>query len=267
MKWLLSLLLVCSLGLSANSPAAATTTNYTTDLSRTVIPASSDRGTLAPIMHLSSRHMQAGESVLLTARLAATSNATRMPRMAIRIDANPIASDTLPYWTYRSPWATTNHPGEAYGTDYISVRWLFVAPETDDYTFTTRAEATTYIEPVSETELTIVPDLTYMRAQTTQPGSKSFQDASESCVGDRPHPSPDAPACTDPNELRSVHKATLYPGANRPWTVVSDLELSREYGYTPGGDSVLDIRLYVWEKTTAGFTCKTHPTKDRKSVV
>ncbi|MGH3658226.1 MAG: hypothetical protein ACRDUA_16350, partial [Micromonosporaceae bacterium] len=222
---------------STSPTTTSTSPHYTTDLLTTKIQAYRTGG-LTPVLRLPDRTMRAGERILVTARLAARSNAARMPRMAIRVDAVG-AGQVL-----RSPVKSINHDGADHGIQYISVRWLLTAPATGTYTITARAEATTYLEPVAETHLTAVQDLTYLKLSDVGQTSVTWGDDHSGCVGARSHPDPDVPECGTARSRDTALARTVNTGGATTATVLGDVELSREYGSYPGGTSAVEVTLY-----------------------
>lgn len=234
----------------ADTPPAATgtTADYTTDLLTTRIQATRSGG-LTAVLKLPPRTMRAGERILLTTRLAGRSNAVRMPRMATRIDA------VGPGETMRSPIASINHDGKAYGTQYVSVRWLFIAPTDGSYTITMRGEATTYLEPVDETQLTVVPDLTYLKVSNVGQTSVTWGDDHTGCVGAVAHPEPKIPECRTARSWTDALTQLVAKGTATTAVVIGDLELSREYGSYPGGTSRVQVTLQATPTAADGKPC------------
>ncbi|MEQ7008391.1 hypothetical protein ABN028_19655 [Actinopolymorpha sp. B17G11] len=229
---------------------AAETANYSTALAVTTLQAVEASG-LTPVLRLPARTMAKGERILLTARLAGTSNATMYPRMAVRLDA--ISGATI----LRSPVKSINHDGKAYGVQAVALRWLLTAPVDGTYAITMRGEATTYLNTAT-TRLTIDPAMTYLKASTV--GQKSIQwgETAEDCVGRVNHPAPDVAACkTKRTSTSALPKTITRPTGVKAVTVVGDVELSREYGSYPGGSSKVNVSLTVNVRTSTGKVCAT----------
>lgn len=242
------------LGLLSMNDAEASATYTATPLTAKLM--ATRTGGLTPILALPARHYDAGERVLVTARLAGTTNAVRMPRMALRADATGAA-------TVRSTTVAINHPGRASGTQYVSLRWLFVAPVAGTYTLTARAEATSYVEPVSSTYLSVVAG-SYLKTSTVDQRSTTWGPGIEECVGSRSHANPDVAACgTRDSSATVARKYVRIPSGVSRATFTADLELSREYGSYPGGDGKVRVKLYVTPQTKAGSTCRSTATASR----
>lgn len=210
-------------------------------------------GGLSPILS-TKRAMEKGERVLVTGRLAGRSNVDKYPRMAIRADA------TMPGQApVRGPVVSMNHYGRAYGTEYLTVRWLFVAPASGTWTITLRGEATTYYQ--TDIARIYAVDGTYLKLTKAHSKSSTWGPGSDACVGARAVPSPsDSSACRNPSKSVRVNRKTSAT-AGETFSVVSDLELSREYGSYPGGTSKVEITLYANQKTSSGNVCGTAVTK------
>jgi hypothetical protein len=249
-KALMTTILAAVLSLLATilpSPAnAGTTTTLTTDLVTTSLQAT-ERGGLEPIMRLAARHYDVGERVLVTSRLGGKSTVDKYPRMALRVDATGAA-------TVRGPVVSQNHYGKDAGVEYLTVRWLFVAPVAGTYTITARAEATSYYK-TAETQLLIDPATTYLKTSATSTRSVGMGPANDSCVGHTNHPSPDYAPCADPRTSKDVNVKTVKTYGLDKMSVTSDLELSREYGSYPGGSGKVKVTLYVRGVNSSGKTC------------
>jgi len=240
----------------ANHARAETSADYTTDLKVTKLQATKTGG-LTSILALPSRYMYAGDRLLVTARLAGKSNAVRYPRMAIRLDATGAA-------TVRSPVKAINHRGKSYGTESVTVRWLFVAPVNGTYTITARAEATTYLAPVSSTYLTLVPTTTYLKAAYAGYESVTWAPGDDTCVGAKAHPDPDVAACgTKRTSVTVARKYVPIKAGVTTATFTTDLELSREYGSYPGGNGKVRVKFQVTPKNSDGTTCRSTSTVSR----
>jgi hypothetical protein len=228
----------------AGTGQADTTPTYTDDLltTRLVAPVGGGGG-LEPLLQLPARHFDAGERLWLTARLAGNSDAERMPRMAIRIDG------VGPGDVQRSTIASTNHDGQAAGTQYVSVRWLFVAPVAGTWTITARAEATSLLTQPDGSQPSIYPQpgLTYLKSSVVHPQSQEWKSSKSHCVGTEPVTNPDIPDCADPVVTKTVMGSTIHdvPTGIDSATAPVELELSREYGSFPGGTSTMEVSIEV----------------------
>lgn len=225
--------------------AATESTTYTEALLTTKLtacPASCQ----VPLLKLPARSFTAGQRVLYTARIAATSNHPRIVRMAIRIDATGAA-------VVRSTTASINHDGKSYGTQYVSVRWLFIAPKTGTYTITARAEATTMLGAAT---LTPVRTQTYLKASTVNAKSIQWAVSAPTCVNSRAMPlsAADIDACATKRDRAVITKTvTRAAGTKANW--LAGLELSREYGSYPGGNGTLTVTMTAQPKTATGANC------------
>lgn len=242
---LLAMTIAAVLAGVAAPASAGTTADYTDNLLVSSLPSTEDGG-LTALLQLPPRTMRAGERILLTSRLAGQSHAVRMPRMALRVDAVG-AGQVL-----RSPVKAINHDGKAYGTQYVSVRWLFIAPVAGTYTITMRAEATTYLGP---TTLTVVPGLTYLKVSRVGQTSVQWGDDQRGCVGAVAHPDPDNPACRTARSWADTLTQTVHKGSATRATLIGDVELSREYGSYPGGNSRVSVTLAATPTAANGTPC------------
>ncbi|MGH3489472.1 MAG: hypothetical protein ACRDP8_16405 [Actinopolymorphaceae bacterium] len=232
---------------------AAETTSYTATLTATTA------GGLTPVLKLPARSMAAGDKLLVTARLAGKTNAVRMPRMAIRVDATGAA-------TLRSPVGAINHLGKASGTQYVTVRWLLVAPVDGTYVITARAEATTYVAPIATTRLAVVRDSTYLKVSPAPAGSVQWGEAAKDCVGRKAITA--IPQCKVARTLTTAVPKVVNVARSTKTTVLADLELSREYGNYPRGISMVDITLGATPASTSGKACAATVKKTvRRSII
>lgn len=249
-------LLLYAVMLAAPAALADTDPDYSTDLLTTSLTAY-ETGGLQDLLALPPKEMVAGEKLLLTARLAGTSDALRMPRMAIRVDAFEGEN------RYRSTVASINHDGEAYGTQYVTTRWVFTAPTSGTYTIKALAEATSLLEQPdgSRPHISPVQDLTYLQADPVHPDSAEWRDATSYCVNEMAHTAPKIPACGTLTPTVTVLDRTFdVPAGATKATALAELELSREYGSFPGGNGNIATSLRVQPLTATGAACGTMTT-------
>ena len=247
---ILAALVLTLVGAMYPAPAdAGTSLTSTTDLIATSLQAT-ETGGLAPIMKLPATHYEAGERVLVTSRLAGRSSVDKYPRMALRVDATGAA-------TVRSPVISRNHSGSSAGTQYLTVRWLFIAPTAGTYTITARAEATSYYK--TTTARLLVVSGTYLKLSTVNQKSTTWGPASDACVSGKAHPSPDYTACRTVQKSKDVLVYNVRTRGYDTITAGSDLELSCEYGSYPGGTSKVSVTIYAKGINAAGKVCT--PTK------
>jgi hypothetical protein len=228
-----------------------TTTTYTDDLLSTSFQCP-DTASAIPLLRLTPEVRNEGDKILFTARLAGQVDADEITRMAIRVDAVKLNPDG-PATVVRGCWATVNHDGSSYGTQYIAVRSMIEFPETGEWTVTLRYEGTSQKRKADGSLITLTPQptLTYLKASSLlHTESERWTNPDAACVGWPANPvtDPDCPQCTAPLLGVRVLERDFDIPANLTQdkaTVVAEIELSREYGSYPGGDSVLDVILNV----------------------
>lgn len=241
-------IVVTVLGVGTRANAATESPTYTAALLTTRLtacPASCQ----VPLLKLPARTFTAGQRVLYTARFAATNDYVRIARQALRLDATGAA-------VVRSTTASINHDGKSYGTQYVSVRWLFVAPVTGSYTITARAEATSNLSQPGGIHLTPVRSLTYLSASTVHAKSLTWTGGTATCVNRQavPKAAADIPACAVKRDRVSVTR-TVARAAGTKAQYLAGLELSREYGSYPGGNGVLTVTMTAQPLTATGAKC------------
>lgn len=184
------------------------------------------------VMRMPDMSLRAGQAKLIVGQIAATSNVSRGPMIGARIICLGGGGG--------STYTTTNHLGKAYGVRTATIRWLFVAPKDSTYTCELRGVASTTIDP-DKAVLKLVPDQMRLDAKTANPRSREHGDASDTCVGSKRIP--DIEQCSVARRTATFLGETVSVGTAKTVSVLADVELSREYGPYPGGESKVRLTL------------------------
>lgn len=218
---------------SAGPAAARTTATFTTDLVTPTLSAAAG-GPWVTVLRLPPLTLAANQSVYLYGQIAARSNAPRGPMIGGRIVCLAAGGGG------GSTYSTRNHDGKSYGVQSVVNRWLFTSTRDATYNCELRGRAATYLSP-EQVSLLLEPDRTLLRARIARPGAVEWRPAADSCVGrlailEILH-------CTEPRQRTTVLKRDIVMTGAKYANVVADLELTREYGLFPGGDSVVRTTL------------------------
>jgi hypothetical protein len=187
--------------------------------------------------------LQAGEKFYLVGRLAGRSNIVRTPLMEARIICAGAGG---------SPWTARNLSGKAYGVESETGRWLLTVPKSGTFTCELRGRAATLLNP-AVAKITLDPGLTVMSMVPAPPLSMQWADAGETCVTRVRNPK--IPQCNVIRTSVTVLDELVTVVAARFADVLADVELSREYGYYPGGDATVRLTLWAVPVDGTGKAC------------
>lgn len=245
----LSALLLITLSLPASTldhAYAAGTSTYTTKLLTGTLRASEP--SYSSVLRLPDLTLEAGDAMLLVAKLAATSNVPRGPMIGARIICPGGGGST---------YTTRNHIGRAHGVKRVTVRWLFVPPKDGIYRCELRGLALTMLDPETAV-LKLVSGETRLEATQAHIDSAEWGDTDDSCVGSMAIRSIEQ--CSSPTKATTVVRRSVPVGRAYYVTVMGDIELSREYGGYPGGDSTIRLSLRATPTDADGRSCA--PTRE-----
>ncbi|GAB3413670.1 hypothetical protein [Flindersiella endophytica] len=227
---------------TGEAQAATSATTTTTALLTTTLRASNP--SYSNVLRLPAMTLRAGQARFIDGRIAATSNVTRGPMIGARIICLGGGGG--------STYSTTNHGGKAAGTGLVVVRWLFVAPQDSTYTCELRGIAHDQLDP-DHAALTLVRSSTVMTSRPTNPASAQWGDEANSCVGIKAIQN--ILQCSTARSTQAVLRRTISTSTAKTATVLADVELSREYGAYPGGDSAVQLTLRATPVDTSGRAC------------
>lgn len=184
------------------------------------------------VMRMPEMPLRAGQAKLIVGQIAATSNVSRGPMLGARIICLGGGGG--------STYTTTNHLGKASGVQTATIRWLFIAPKDSTYTCELRGVASTTLDP-DKAALKLVPDRMRLDARSVNPRSRQHGAAGDTCVGSRPIP--DIRQCSVARRTATFMGKTVAVAGASTVSVLADVELSREYGPYPGGNSKVRLTL------------------------
>jgi hypothetical protein len=260
MKRVLSLFAVFLFAASALSIAqterayAANGEVSTTALLTTTLRASVP--TYSNVLRLPAITLRAGEARFMVGTIAATSNVARGPMIGARIICLGGGGG--------STYTTTNHAGKAAGVRTAVVRWLFVPPKDGTFTCELRGLAHDMLDPETAA-LKLVPTTTKLLSRPTTPAPSQWGDDNDSCVGSKAIPN--IKQCSVARLTTTVLRRTVSIGTAKKVTVLADVELSREYGGYPGGDSTIRLTLRATPLNTSGQACATTTQGSNQSTI
>ncbi|WP_460518938.1 hypothetical protein [Flindersiella endophytica] len=197
-------------------------------------------------MRMPDMSLRAGQAKLIVGQLAATSNVSRGPMMGARIICLGGGGG--------STYTTTNHLGKSSGVKTATIRWLFIAPKDSAYTCELRGVASTSIDP-DKAVLKLVPKQMRLDAASASSRSREYGDGSDTCVGSKAIP--DIKRCSVVRRTATFLGKTVSVGKASTVNVMADVELSREYGPYPGGESKVRLTLRSTPLDRNGRRCGT----------
>lgn len=233
---------VGTLLLPARPAHADASTMSSTALLTTTLRASD--GAYRNVLRLPAMTLRAGQARFLDGRIAATSNVTRGPMIGARIICLGGGGG--------STYTTTNHAGKAAGVRTVVVRWLFVASKDGTFTCELRGLAHDMLDPAHAT-LTLVRNSTTLSVRPVSHAASQWGDDADRCIGSKPIAS--IKQCSVARTSTTTLRRTVSAGSVATATVLADVELSREYGAYPGGDSTVQLTLRATPLDTAGRAC------------
>jgi hypothetical protein len=240
---LLSLPALITLALLAPNPASAIEQETSAaSLVASELRASNPRYTT--VMRMPDMSLRAGQAKLIVGQLAATSNVSRGPMMGARIICLGGGGG--------STYTTTNHLGKSTGVQTATIRWLFIAPKDSTYTCELRGVASTSVDP-DKAVLKLVPKQMRLDAATVNSRSREHGDGSDTCVGSKAIP--DIKQCSVARRTATFLGKTVSVGTASTVNVLADVELSREYGPYPGGESKVRLTLRSTPLDRNGHRC------------
>ncbi|GAA2757933.1 hypothetical protein [Actinopolymorpha rutila] len=216
---------------------------FSQDLLATTLPNSTAS---VPVLRLPPLAMLAGDAQYLVAQLGGRSNIVRTPMMGTRIICLGKGGGGGSVWTVQ------NHLGQAYGVNIERLRWLWRAPNSTSYTCTMYGVATTVVQP-DVARLDIDQRTTILTATPVARSSAQWFMSSDSCVGAVPDPG--VPECAVARHSSTVLQHTVDTGGATSASVLTDVQLSREYGSYPGGTSTVDVTAQATVLGTDGQPC------------
>ncbi len=259
-----SLVVLAGIGLlihsHRNAPSApgeptASGSVSTQDLLATSLPNST---ATTAVLRLPPLAMKAGDAQYLVAQLGTRSNIARTPMMGIRIICLGTGGGGGSVWTVQ------NHLGQAFGVNTERLRWLWKAPNSTSYSCTMYGVATTVVQP-SVAKLDIDQRSTILTATPVGRGSSQWFMDTDSCVGSVPDP--EVPQCAVARKSSTVLQRTVDTGSATSASVLTDVQLSREYGYYPGGSSTVDVTAQATALDTSGQPCAATKTTTARQVI
>lgn len=228
---------------------------FTQDLLATTLPNST--ATVA-VLRLPPLAMQAGDAQYLVAQMGGRSNIVRTPMMGTRMICLGKGGGGGSVWTVQ------NHLGQAYGVNTERLRWLWKAPNSTSYTCTMYGVATTIVQP-DIARLDIDQRTTILSATPVGRTSTQWFMDSDSCVG--AVPDPEVPQCAVARNSVTVLQREVDTDRATSASVLTDVQLSREYGAYPGGPSTVDVTAQATALDSSGQPCAaTRSTTDRKVI-
>ncbi|MEQ4209273.1 hypothetical protein ABN028_32485 [Actinopolymorpha sp. B17G11] len=187
--------------------------------------------------------LRAGEKFYLFGRLAGRSNIVRTPLMEARVICAGAGG---------SPWTARNLSGKAYGVESETGRWLLTVPKNGTFTCELRGRAATLLNP-AVARITLDPGLTVLSMIRAPLLSMQWADPGETCV--TRVRDPEIPQCNVIRTSVTVLDELVPVVAAQFANVLADVELSREYGYYPGGDATVRLTLWAVPVNGSGRPC------------